>query len=290
MRELFARGTAGAEPPLGTLFGDVLRAGFRARRRRRVLTAGGALSVTAVLAISVAAGFRYAPQAARPRLASPASHPVVQSTMIAPGARLPGWFHFAIPRAANLRWARPLAPTTAKSATRLLLDDLAGGTRVSGLRATLKELGSEAGAQANLKDPAGTGSAEMQMSRPGNAQPSECAGVSGLLACRSYLMPDGTRVQESLRQSVTSAGGGSDRHRYVITVVMWRPHHGVSATFAAMDYFVNGHSTGFGAPPVTMARLASAAVDPRWGFSMNRGFVAGAEHLRLGGDSGQVWH
>jgi hypothetical protein len=49
MRELLARGAAGDEPPLGSLLNDVVRAGLRARRRRRIASAGGALGAAVVL-------------------------------------------------------------------------------------------------------------------------------------------------------------------------------------------------------------------------------------------------
>jgi hypothetical protein len=48
--------------------------------------------------------------------------------------------------------------------------------------------------------------------------------------------------------------------------------------------------TRLGGSPVRMAALAAAAQDLRWGWTMNSGFVARAQQLRLGGDSGQAWH
>jgi hypothetical protein len=45
-----------------------------------------------------------------------------------------------------------------------------------------------------------------------------------------------------------------------------------------------------GSRRVRMAALAAAAQDLRWGWTMNSGFVAHAQQLRLGGDSGQAWH
>jgi hypothetical protein len=61
MRELLARGAAGDEPPLGSLLNDVVRAGFRARRRRRIAGAGGALGAAVLLAAGITAGIGHAP-------------------------------------------------------------------------------------------------------------------------------------------------------------------------------------------------------------------------------------
>jgi hypothetical protein len=78
----------------------------------------------------------------------------------------------------------------------------------------------------------------------------------------------------------------------VLSVQFVRPDRRVSATFTAMNYFVTGDARGpaSAAPPARMAALAAAAQDLRWGWTVNSGFVAHAQQLRLGGDSGQAWH
>jgi hypothetical protein len=135
----------------------------------------------------------------------------------------------------------------------------------------------------------GTGPVEMQLSRPGNLQPSNCSAYNpGVLACRSYLLPGGAKVEESM---FPAGSTGPARHRYLLGVVEWQPHHGVSGSFTTMNYSIAGHNGKLtAAPPVRMKQLLAAALDPRWGWSMNQGFVAQASHLQLGGQSGKVWH
>lgn len=141
--------------------------------------------------------------------------------------------------------------------------------------------------QIDLRGPAGKGSAEMQMSAPGGQQPGVCDD-SGTIVCRTYHLPGGTRISEDL----SVAGAGRAPHEYILSVQVVRPDRGVSATFTAMNYFVTGDARGpaSAAPPVRIAALAAAAQDLRWGWTMDSGFVAHAQQLRLGGDSGQVWH
>jgi hypothetical protein len=178
---------------------------------------------------------------------------------------------------------------TAKSAAQLLLDQTARGGHISHLQATLKNLGDEQGVSFTLRDAAGTGTAEMQLSRPGNAQPSNCSAYNpGVLACRTYLLPGGVKVEESLSPPGAKGPAGQ---MYMITVVEWQPHHGASGSFSSMNYSLVGHNGKLtAAPPVPMKQLVAAALDPRWGWRMNQGFVAQAAHLKLGGDSGKVWH
>jgi hypothetical protein len=48
--------------------------------------------------------------------------------------------------------------------------------------------------------------------------------------------------------------------------VVWRPRHGVSASFNSMNYFLSGAANPQSAvPPVRMKQLVEAALDPRWG-------------------------
>jgi hypothetical protein len=57
-----------------------------------------------------------------------------------------------------------------------------------------------------------------------------------------------------------------------------------------MNYSLSGGPAArSAAPPVRMGRLLKAALDPRWDWSMNKGFVAQARHLKLDGDSGKPW-
>jgi hypothetical protein len=290
MRELLARGAAGGEPPLGSLLGDVVRAGFRARRRRRIASAGGALGAAAVLAAGITAGIGHAPWQGRPgagQAAAAGSVTAPWTEVRARGATVPSWFRFAAPQAPHQGWTGPRARTTAKSGAELLLGDVAAGTKAGLLQGTLKNLGNELGVQVDLRGPAGKGSAEMQMSAPGGRQPGVCDD-SGTIVCRTYHLPGGTRIQEDL----SVAGVGPAAHEYILSVLVMRPDRGVSATFTAMNYFVTGNARGPAstAPPVRMATLVAAAQDLRWGWTMNSGFVAHAQHLRLGGDSGQAWH
>jgi hypothetical protein len=284
MRVLLARGAAWDEPPLGSLINDVVRAGFRARRRRRALTAGSALAAAVVLAAGITSAIGHPPWSAR------ASQPAAGSatvtwTQTPVNGTVPSWFRFAAPQAPHPGWTGPRARTTAKSGTQLLLDDVAGGTEVSHLQATLKNLRNELGVRAAIRGPAGNGSAEMQMSRHGQ-QPGVCDSA-GSIVCRTYRLPGGTKIEEDL----AVAGLGPARHDYYLSVVIRRPHGGVSAAFTAMNYSVTGPAPRplSAAPPVRMAALVDAAQDLRWGWTMNRGFVAQAEHLRLGGDSGRFW-
>ena len=137
MRELLARGAAGGEPPLGSLLGDVVRAGFRARRRRRIASAGGALGAAAVLAAGITAGIGQA--------AAAGSVTAPWTEVRARGATVPSWFRFAAPQAPHQGWTGPRARTTAKSGAELLLGDVAAGTKAGLLQGTLKNLGNELG-------------------------------------------------------------------------------------------------------------------------------------------------
>ena len=195
MRVLLARGAAGAEPPLGSLINDVVRAGLTARRRRRVLTAGSALGAAVVLAAGTTSAIGHSPSSARASRPAAGSATVTWTQTRVKGT-VPSWFRFAAPQAPHPGWTGPRARTTAKSGTQLLLDDVAGGTEVSHLQATLKNLGNELGAQAAIRGSAGNGSAVMQMSRRGQ-QPGGCDSA-GSIVCRTYSLPGGTKIEEDL--------------------------------------------------------------------------------------------
>jgi hypothetical protein len=242
MRGLLAQQVAGEEPPLGSLLGDVVRTGIRVRRRRRV---AGAVGATA-LAAAVAAGIPLAvsqvggppPPSAAAAAAGHNPHPFkitkgpgIQGPKdgrdVYDAARVPAWFHFVTPRAPGGSWARPLVATTDKSAAQLLLDQTTAGAHVSSVKATLKETDNQAAVEIGLRNAAGTGTVEMQMSPPGLEQEPECVSVQ-LVACRSYTLPNGVRVQEGLEVAADGSGG----HEYMLGLTVWWPHHGVSVGFA----------------------------------------------------------
>jgi hypothetical protein len=292
IRGLLAHGVAGEEPPLGSLLGDVVRTGIRVRRRRRALGAVGGTAAAAALAAGIPAATGQL-TAAGPAPAAGAAAPGPAGTTIRPGSGIiiyhavqaPSWFHFVTPQRQARSWAPPLVATTAKSAAQLLLNQTAAGSHIHGVQATLRNLGVEAGVEIDLRNPAGTGAVEMQMSRPGNEQPPECESAE-LVACHTYTLRSGVKVQEGL----SVQGRGPARRGWILGVTVWQPHHGVSASFGSMNYFLSGSAKPQSvAPPVRMKQLLAAALDPRWGWRMSQGFVAQASHLKLGGNSGKVW-
>jgi hypothetical protein len=299
IRGLLAHQVAGDEPPLGPLLGDVVRTGIRVRRRRRVAGAVGSTALVAVVAAGIPAAVSQLGGPAPSGAAAAAGHNPhpfkiikrlgIQGSKggrdVYDAARVPAWFHFVTPRVRGGSWARPLVAITDKSAAQLLLDQTTAGAHVSSVKATLKETGNQAGAEIGLRNAAGTGTVEMQMSPPGLEQTPECLSVQ-LVACRSYTLPNGVRVQEGLEVAADGSGG----HDYMLGLTVWWPHHGVSVAFASMNYFLSGSAAArSAAPPVRMAPLLKAALDRRWDWHMNKGFVAQARHLKLDGDSGKPW-
>jgi hypothetical protein len=69
----------------------------------------------------------------------------------------------------------------------------------------------------------------------------------------------------------------------VYRVSVYRPR-GASYWIQANNYAISGGPALAARPPLTFAQLAKIALDPRWGFTISRSFVAAARNLKVTGD------
>jgi len=289
LQGLLERAATEQEPPVAAIVSNALLAGRRLQRRRRIRGAACGLAAAAAVAAGVPAlaGSLGGPagQAPSPAQAGASSPPASRPAHPVP---VPGWFAFVNPAAVPAQHpSGDLVPVTAKSAELLLLDLLpASTTHLVSSQAANAHDGTEVTAQVDPRSTAGTGTAIAAMSRTRVSHLPSCAsqitGQYGDLACRTYHLPGGVSVQETLLGSTPSPKGGADRYIAAVTVLR---AGGLAVSVQASSYrFDTFHEKGLTtSPPMTVSQLVKAAADPRWSLRMPRAFVASARSVRLPG-------
>jgi hypothetical protein len=290
VRALLSCAAKGDEPPLGSLVADSLSAGVRMRRRRTAMFAGGGLVIAALLAVGIpalsgtAAQPRSGTAAVAPaagRTSSPSPAGAIGSRPHRPAVQPPAGYDLVTPSVPAQVSGGDQVPITRQAVGQLLLDQLPpGSTVVPGtLGATLHDAGMAA-AQVDIRTSRGLGTMSVEMTKAHSGRVS-CGKAGSSLACKSYTLPGGITVQESITGQHDSTAGHIPAYQLTVWV---RRATGVTVMIEATNYSLSATTPTQHTWPgttLTVRQAIRVAADPRWAWTMTSTFVQAARHLPL---------
>lgn len=260
------------------IIGGALRDARRIRRRRRVAGAGALAAIVPALVIGITA-VRHGPGAGPVYrggsfAAAPARPMAAPSRTVTPAHQYP----FVRPaRPATTSGDNPV-PITAQSLGELLIDVLPAGASHSQVMASVGAAASETRLSlANFDEVTtarGTGSVTVQLIRRSKPGPEfDCGAEPAGESCATYRL-GGIEVNETVIASSESEGT-------MLAVTVFRPGTGL-ISIEENSTAAFGAAFGGALPPLTLRQLVRAALDPRWGFTISKAFLATASRLQVG--------
>ncbi len=321
VRAALQRAMAGDEPPIRPgIIGGALVEARRIRRWRRLGAASAVAALVPAVAVGLAAGHRAAGPAAaaravrtdvgvlvpggaalrsNPRPATisaapathqlsgaPATHQVSLSSRPAAAKVIlvsPVSYGFVRP---VLPAAKPIAnpvPITAQTFGQLLIDELPAHAIHTQVMATVTSAGRQDRLSlANFDDVTtayGAGSLSLQLvSASAAGMAVGCGELSAGETCRTYQLVSGVVVNE------TAVDASWESDTTVLAVTVFRPGTGLisieETTFNATEDAASAR------PPLTLRQLVTAAMDPRWRFTIGKAFAQRASGLYVQPASG----
>lgn len=278
-RQAIYNGMAGDEPLIRPgIIGGALRDARRIRRRRRLAGAGALAAFVPALVFGMTAlhhapayrGQSYAIGAERGQ----ARPMVTPSRTLLPAHQSP----FVRPDWSAAPDLDDPVPITAQSLGELLIDVLPAGAGHSQVMASVNAAGSESGLSlANFDEVTtsqGTGAVTVQLIRASEPGPEfECGAEPTGESCATYRV-GGVEVNETVIDSWAAEGT-------MLAVTVFRPGTGL-ISIEENSTSVSGTAAGDALPPLTLSQLVRAALDPRWGFTVDRDFLTKASALQVG--------
>jgi hypothetical protein len=169
-------------------------------------------------------------------------------------------------------------PITAQSLGQLLIDVLPAGASHSQVMASVDADASETRLSlANFDEVTtaqGTGSVTVQLIRASKPGPEfACGAEPAGESCTAYHI-GGVVVNETEITSWASEGT-------MLAVTVFRPGIGL-ISIEENSTSVYATAAGDALPPLTLSQLVRAALDPRWGFTISKAFLATASRLQVG--------
>lgn len=313
VRAALQRAMAGDEPPIRPgMIGGALVEARRIRRWRRLGAASAVAALVPAVAVSLASAHRPAGPAAaaravrsdvgvvpggaalqsNPRPATisaapathrlsgaPATHQVSLSSRPAAAKVIlvsPVRYAFVRPVLAATKPIANPVPITAQTFGQLLIDELPAHAIHTQVRATVTTAGRQDRLSlANFDDVTtanGVGSLSLQLVSATTAGMAVgCGELSAGETCRTYQLASGVVVNE------TAVDASWESDTTVLAVTVFRPGTGL---ISIEENTLN--STAFAAgtqPPLTLRQLVTAAIDPRWGFTIGKTFAQRAGGL-----------
>jgi hypothetical protein len=270
VRDLIWQAMSADEPPIrADIIGGAVRGARTVRRRRMAAGVAVAAAVVPALAFgtpAVVAALQ--PAAGRHTLSPPPTT-----------ADRTGRHHSRGP-ADRYLFVRPVlppsspeihpVPVTDHSLGQLLVDELPAGARYGRVTASVQPVpghGRQAGASLMSRTATGSGSIGVQLTdaRDAGSGPFQCA--SSGVPCITYTLTGGIKVNELVSQAPNGES---------IYVTVLRP--GVALIAFTEGTGKAGPDTR---PPLTLAQLVAAALDPRWRFTVSQSFAQHARYLHV---------
>jgi hypothetical protein len=271
VRDLISRAMSADEPPIrADLIGRAVRGARTVRRRRMAAGVAATAAVVPALAFGTPAVVTaLGPAAAGRNTVSPpptTGDRTRRHHSQGPADRYPFVRPVLPPGSPEIH---PV-PVTDHSLGQLLVDELPAGARHSRVTANVQSLpgrGRQAGASLMSRTATGSGSIGVQLTdaRGAGSGPFQCA--SSGVPCITYTLTGGIKVNELVSQAPNGES---------IYVTVLRP--GVALIVFTEGTGKTGPDTR---PPLTLAQLVAAALDPRWRFTVSRSFAQHARHLHV---------
>jgi hypothetical protein len=313
VRAAFQQAMASNEPPIRPgMIGGALVEARRIRRWRRLAAASAVAALTPAITVGLASVHRPAgPVAAAPAAgtyagvvgpeaalrsnsgpatisAAPvthrlsgasATHHVSLSSRPAAGKEIlvsPVSYGFVRPVLAATTPAVNPVPITAQSFGQLLIDVLPAHAIHTQIMATVTSAGRQDRLSLATFDDVttayGVGSLSLQLVSASTAGMAVgCGELSAGETCRTYQLRSGVVVNE------TAVDASWESDTTVLAVTVFRPGTGLISieenTFSATE------SAASAQPPLTLRQLVTAAIDPRWGYTIGKAFAQRASGL-----------
>lgn len=314
VRAAMQRAMAGDEPPVRPgIIGGALVEARRIRRWRRLAGAGAIAALVPAVAVGLASGHRAAGPAAAARAvrtdvgvvvpggaalrsnsapatisAAPATHrlPGAPATHQASLSSRPAAAKVILVSPVSYGFVRPVLPATkpaanpvpitAESFGQLLIDELPAHAIHTQIMATVTSAGRQDQLSlANFDDVTtayGAGSLSLQLVSASTAGVAVgCGELSAGETCRTYQLGSGVVVNE------TAVDASWESDTTVLAVTVFRPGTGL---ISIEENTLNATEDAAAAPPpLTLRQLVTAAMDPRWGFTIGKAFAQRASGL-----------
>jgi hypothetical protein len=322
VRAALQQAMAGDEPPIRPgIIGVALVEARRLPRGRRLAGAGALAALVPAVAVSLAASHRaIGPTEARgapgyvgevaPAGAGLQSNSVRATISVSPStvsasSVSPSTHQFAAssrPAAAKVIVVRPVSyafvrpvvpaaklaanpvPITAQSFGQLLIDELPAHAIHTQIMATVTSAGRQDRLSlANFDEVTtayGSGSLSLQLVSARTAGMAVgCGELSAGETCRTYQLASGVVVNE------TAVDASWESATTVLAVTVFRPGTGLISIEENTLNSTNAFAAGV-QPPLTLRQLVTAAIDPRWGFTIGKAFAHRASGLYVQPASG----
>lgn len=306
VRAALRQAMAGAEPPIRPgIIGSALTEARRIRRWRRLAGASALTALIPAAALGLASAHRVtgpriaAPVAARGYVgavapgnalrsnsaratvsASPSAHPLSVSSRSEVRKVVlvsPAGYRFVRPVLAAARPTANLVPITAQSFGQLLIDDLPAHAIHTQVMATVPSAGGQRGLSLATFDQVatavGAGTLSLQLVRASTAGIAiGCGELSAGENCRTYKLGSGVVVNE------TAVDAAWESDATIMEVTVFRPGTGLISIEENTLNSVGVLAAGV-QPPLTLRQLVTAAMDPRWGYTISKAFARRASGL-----------
>jgi hypothetical protein len=283
VRAVLQRAMAGDEPPIRPgIIGGALQNARRTRRGRRLAAASAVAVIGPAALVGMTAMHRVAGPALPDLNAGPARISVAQPAAARSEAEVRQTIVAARTRYPFVRPARPVTksqadpvPITAQSLGQLLIDVLPAGASYSQVMASVWTGANETRLSlANFDEVTtaqGAGSVSVQLIRASKAGPEfGCGAAPAGESCATYRL-GGVEVNETVINDAWEVGAT------MLAVTVFRPGTGLISIEEG-----TGIDTPGIRPPLTLGQLVRAALDPRWGFTIGKAFLARASRLQVG--------